>query len=156
MQNFDPLSDSAPPRYAIESDEEEDEYNPLDLKNLDPNDCPSALSIIIEGNNIPNRKERLIIATGDAGKYWAKGSRLGEQTGSVQVNGVEVRPVYLACVRTETSIFKRSALSFIRHGRMRSLSYQKFLCGCLPGRSTYTRSPLLSNFGQPGTSLRFG
>jgi hypothetical protein len=99
MQNFDPLSDSAPPRYAIESDEEEDEYNPLNLKNLDPNDCPSALSVIVQGNNIPNQKE-LIIATGDAGKYWAKGSRLGEQKGSVQVNGVEVGPVLISCLRT--------------------------------------------------------
>jgi hypothetical protein len=93
MQNFDPLSDSAPPRYAIESDEEEDEYNPLNLKNSNPDDRPSALSIVIQGNNIPNRKE-LIIATGNAGKYWANGSRLGEQTGSVQVNGVEVGLVF--------------------------------------------------------------
>jgi hypothetical protein len=33
----------------------------------------------------------LVVATGEAGKVWAKGAKLGEQSGAVMVNGVQVR-----------------------------------------------------------------
>jgi len=33
----------------------------------------------------------LVVATGEAGKVWAKGVKLGEQSGAVMVNGVQVR-----------------------------------------------------------------
>ncbi|KAF8347527.1 hypothetical protein F5887DRAFT_1131225 [Amanita rubescens] len=90
--DFDPLADNAPPRYAIESDEEEDEYNPLNLTASNPNDNPSALSVRILGD-LPKGKG-LVIATGDGGKYWAKGANLGEQMGTVQANNMEVGLIF--------------------------------------------------------------
>ncbi|PFH48586.1 hypothetical protein AMATHDRAFT_65069 [Amanita thiersii Skay4041] len=86
--DFDPLSDSFPPRYAIESDEEEDEYNPLHVGGANSGDDPQSLSVIIIGD-LP-KGDQLIVASGDAGKYWANGADLGEQAGSVQANKVEV------------------------------------------------------------------
>ena len=82
------MEDNGPPRYAIESDDEEDEYNPLSLNTSSPNDNPSTLSVRILGD-LPKGKS-LIIATGDGGKYWAKGANFGEQTGTIQANNIEV------------------------------------------------------------------
>ncbi|KAK2460005.1 hypothetical protein APHAL10511_008011 [Amanita phalloides] len=100
--DFDPLSDNAPPRYAIESDEEEDEYNPLNLSTLS---SPS-LSVKILGS-LPKEKE-LIIATGDGGKFWAKGAHLGEQKGTVQVNKVDVGLVFIPAWGDTTVIVSES------------------------------------------------
>lgn len=90
--DFDPLADNAPPRYAIESDDEEDEYNPLNPSRSNPSDGLANLSVNFQGS-VP-KKTSLIVATGDAGKYWAQGARLGEQTGSVHANNVEVGLVF--------------------------------------------------------------
>lgn len=35
--------------------------------------------------------QALVVATGDAAKLWAKGASLGEQTGAIMLNGVQVR-----------------------------------------------------------------
>ncbi|ETW75330.1 hypothetical protein HETIRDRAFT_331260, partial [Heterobasidion irregulare TC 32-1] len=91
-QNIDPLSDTTAPRYAVESDEEEDEFNPLfpegnhqsrnvgiDIKGISPTNA-------IGGN--------LVVATGDAGKIWAKGASLEEQQGAVYVNQLQVGLVF--------------------------------------------------------------
>ncbi|KAF8632646.1 hypothetical protein AX17_004779 [Amanita inopinata Kibby_2008] len=90
--DVDPLADTVPPRYAIESDEEEDEYNPLSSSAVNPNDNPSALSVRIVGNLQKGRG--LMVVSGEGGKYWAKGAKLGQQTGTVQANNVEVGLVF--------------------------------------------------------------
>lgn len=75
--------DLLPPRYAIESDDE-DEFNPLH-----PNRSPDPeIKIKITGNVAQN--VNLVIATGIAGNTWARGAKLGEQSGQVSVNGVQV------------------------------------------------------------------
>ena len=87
-QDVDPLADTIPPRHVIESDEEEDEYNPIRTK-----------AASVELNQIADVKvigdfpksHSLLIAVGEVGKFWAKGADLGEQCGAIAVNGIQVR-----------------------------------------------------------------
>ncbi|KIM43635.1 hypothetical protein M413DRAFT_443557 [Hebeloma cylindrosporum] len=89
--DIDPLSDTVPPRYAIESDEEEDEDNPLRVK-PSASDVAPKIEVKILGNIATG--SNLVIASGDAGKIWAKGANLGEQTATVAVNGVQIGLVF--------------------------------------------------------------
>ncbi|TFK37065.1 hypothetical protein BDQ12DRAFT_685759 [Crucibulum laeve] len=101
----DPLADTVPPRYAIESDEEEDEVNPLHLSR---NDNESQVEVKFIGD-VPSERN-LIIATGDAGKVWARGASLGEQTGAVMVNGVQIGLVF-SPFWTKSNVIVSEALS---------------------------------------------
>jgi hypothetical protein len=85
-QDTDPLADSVPPRHAIESDEEEDEYNPLRPQ---PN-LPLAIDVQVVGTVTPVPVSGLVVATGSMGKYWARGAELGEQVAAVMVNKIQV------------------------------------------------------------------
>ena len=75
-----------PPRYAVESDEE-DEYNPLETPSKSEPVVDWEIKLI---GDIPKGRP-LVVASGDAGKYWARGADLGEQTAGVYVNTVAVR-----------------------------------------------------------------
>ncbi|KAK0228981.1 hypothetical protein IW262DRAFT_1354099 [Armillaria fumosa] len=83
--DLDPLQDTVPSRYAIESDEE-DEFNPLQPRPLQ--DVSEPVNVKIVGS-IPTAG-KLVVASGDAGRIWARGANLGEQTGAVYVNEVSV------------------------------------------------------------------
>ncbi|GLB41105.1 hypothetical protein LshimejAT787_0903200 [Lyophyllum shimeji] len=87
--DVDPLADTVPPRYAIESDEEEDEYNPLRATPSAPNQV-AGVKIL---GDLPQGRD-LVIATGDVAKYWARGADLGEQSGAVAVNNIQVGLVF--------------------------------------------------------------
>lgn len=88
--DVDPLSDTVPPRHAIESDEEEDEYNPLrPSSSVNENQVADARVI----GNIPEGRS-LVLATGDVAKYWARGALLGEQSGAVMVNNIQVGLIF--------------------------------------------------------------
>ncbi|KAJ7653303.1 hypothetical protein DFH06DRAFT_1205270 [Mycena polygramma] len=82
----DPLADSVPPRHAIESDEEEDEYNPLRPQ---PS-LPTPIDVQLVGTVPPSPATGLIVAAGGVGKYWARGADLGEQIAAVMVNEIQV------------------------------------------------------------------
>ncbi|KAG5645964.1 hypothetical protein DXG03_004756 [Asterophora parasitica] len=84
--DIDPLADTVPPRHALESDEEEDEYNPLRPSNSQSSNQVADVKIL--GQLPPGRN--LVIATGDVAKYWARGAELGEQSGAVYVNNIQV------------------------------------------------------------------
>lgn len=80
----DPLAeDTLPPRYAIESDDE-DEFNPLNHQNTKHPEIQVTITTKIPTN------VNLIIASGIAGKIWARGANLKEQFGIISVNGVKV------------------------------------------------------------------
>ncbi|OJA07802.1 hypothetical protein AZE42_03420 [Rhizopogon vesiculosus] len=85
----DPLADALPPRYAIESDDE-DEYNPLSTRQ--PADAVSIVHVIIEGQFTTGHP--LVIASGPAGKFWADGANLGEQQGTILVNNIQVGSLF--------------------------------------------------------------
>lgn len=98
LQDTDPLQDTVPPRYAIESDEEEDEYNPLSHGRI----VREPLTIIVRGLEFSERVgHHLIVASGDAGKHWAQGANLEQQRGGVYVNDTQVRFLHplIACIR---------------------------------------------------------
>ncbi|KAG6844855.1 hypothetical protein H0H87_003098 [Tephrocybe sp. NHM501043] len=85
--DVDPLADIVPPRHAIESDEEEDEYNPLPIAGSYVRDRVTDVKFIADA--IPKGKN-LVVVTGDIAKYWACGANLGEQNGGVYLNKVQV------------------------------------------------------------------
>ncbi|KDR79097.1 hypothetical protein GALMADRAFT_154087 [Galerina marginata CBS 339.88] len=76
---------TVPPRYAVESDEEEDEINPLRQPATQED---TKVDIKISGE-LP-QENTLVIASGDVGTFWAKGADLGEQTGAIFVNRVQI------------------------------------------------------------------
>jgi hypothetical protein len=80
-------TDSNPPRHAIESDSEEDEFNPLPRSIQD-----HKLDIKFLGS--VQARPALIITTGDPGSFWARGAHLGEQTASINVNEVQIGFVF--------------------------------------------------------------
>ncbi|KAF7368956.1 hypothetical protein MVEN_00221900 [Mycena venus] len=82
----DPLADSVPPRHAIESDEEEDEYNPLRPQS----NLSTTVDVQLVGSVTPVPVSGLVIATGSVGRYWARGADLGEQIAAVMVNKIQV------------------------------------------------------------------
>ncbi|VDB88462.1 unnamed protein product [Peniophora sp. CBMAI 1063] len=88
MNFLDPLADTTAPRYAIESDDE-DELNPQL-----PSQAKRVVDIDVKCDPAPDTSLPLVIATGDAGKVWAAGAPLKEQVGAVFVNGVTVGMVF--------------------------------------------------------------
>ncbi|CAK5274303.1 unnamed protein product, partial [Mycena citricolor] len=85
QMDIDPLADAGPPRHAIESDEEEDEYNPLQHTKSHPR------KIEIQILGVSERlSDGLVIAQGTLAKYWARAADLREQVGAVMVNGIQV------------------------------------------------------------------
>ncbi|KZP27712.1 hypothetical protein FIBSPDRAFT_780625 [Athelia psychrophila] len=89
--DIDPLADTVPPRYAVESDEEEDEYNPLSTSASQP---VKEVNVKLTGDIKQRRGRTLVVATGHAAKIWAKGANLGEQIGGALVNGVQVALIF--------------------------------------------------------------
>ncbi|KAF7977536.1 hypothetical protein HWV62_3310 [Athelia sp. TMB] len=90
VMDVDPLADTVPPRHAVESDEEEDEYNPLSAPGSQK--CKVA-DVKITGDIKERNGRSLVVATGDVAKVWARGANLGEQIGAVLVNGVQATVV---------------------------------------------------------------
>jgi len=82
--HFQDIDQSLPPRYAIESDDE-DEFNPLHERRLP---AETEIQVVITGN-VP-QKTNLVVAAGTLGNAWARGAKLAEQSGQVTVNGVQV------------------------------------------------------------------
>ncbi|KAF9070677.1 hypothetical protein BDP27DRAFT_1292211 [Rhodocollybia butyracea] len=111
--DIDPLADTAPPRYAVESDEE-DEYNPLSSRSEAAAQV-STPEIKIISQAKP--KQPLVVAFGEAGKYWAKGCKLGEQSGGIYVDGVQVSliftPSWSRCTIVVSETFTRLPLTLM-------------------------------------------
>ncbi|KAF8901138.1 hypothetical protein CPB84DRAFT_1623299, partial [Gymnopilus junonius] len=106
-QDIDPLSDTAPPRYAIESDEEEDEINPLRPR---PSPQDTTADVRISGD-IPVGNT-LAIASADVALFWAKGASLGEQIGGVFVNKIQIGLVFKP-QWTKSTVIVSEALSHL-------------------------------------------
>ncbi|TFK24081.1 hypothetical protein FA15DRAFT_756744 [Coprinopsis marcescibilis] len=108
--NTDPLQDSLPPRYAVESDEE-DELNPLEHRVREP----TKVDISIQGNI--EKGGSLVVANTEIGAFWAKGAHLGEQTAAIMVNKIQVGLVFTPAWTRSTIIvsesFTRLPLSFM-------------------------------------------
>ncbi|KAF9465847.1 hypothetical protein BDZ94DRAFT_1252388 [Collybia nuda] len=101
--NLDPLLDTPPPRYAIESDDEEDEYNPLHSSPLEPH-------LIVDVNVVGDlpKKSKLVLATGEVAKYWARGANLGEQNGGIYVNKIQIGSIFNPVWTTATVVISET------------------------------------------------
>ncbi|THU93311.1 hypothetical protein K435DRAFT_861618 [Dendrothele bispora CBS 962.96] len=73
--------------------------------------------------NIP-KGPSLILASGDAGKYWAKGVKLNEQAGAVMVNNIQVGLVFTPSWTNSTIIISET---FTRLPMNYMYDYAKFL-----------------------------
>ncbi|KAF9479796.1 hypothetical protein BDN70DRAFT_878332 [Pholiota conissans] len=102
--DVDPLADTVPPRYNVESDDEEDEVRPLSVA---PAAAMLQIDISIKGD-IPTGKG-LLVATGDVARRWARGADLGEQSAVVYVNKVQIGLVFQP-KWTESSVLVSEAL----------------------------------------------
>ncbi|KAL4063707.1 hypothetical protein V8B97DRAFT_2053957 [Scleroderma yunnanense] len=101
--DVDPLADTVPPRYAIESDDE-DEYNPQPQH---PTQTPTTDIKFI--GKFPSGLP-LVFASGDAGESWARGAKLGPPQGGIYVDNEQVGILFLplwtqaAVIVSETSM----------------------------------------------------
>lgn len=94
MDLTNPLSDAHPPRYAYESDDE-DEFDAPSEDVPNPTSTPEPLDFKLRSMGTLTPHESLIIASGDAGKAWVEGAELGEQQGGIYVNDIQVRAVQI-------------------------------------------------------------
>jgi hypothetical protein len=90
LQNVELLSDTAAPRHGYDSDEE-DQLNPLFNRPIQRPTC-----VFIQGYpSVDHLPEVVIIASGEAGKAWARGAQLGEQRAVVIVDELAVTRILL-------------------------------------------------------------
>lgn len=88
---MDFLGDTSAHRYAYESDDE-DQLNPLSKRPVQ-----RIARVSIQGDHHPrNRRETVIVASGEAGKVWAQGAQLGEQRAAIVVDDLTVTRFKLA------------------------------------------------------------
>ncbi|KAH8112852.1 Svf1-like-domain-containing protein [Phellopilus nigrolimitatus] len=96
--DVDPLADTIPPRYAYESDDE-DELADFSVVGSSRG-APDVDVTIVLGDNREALGQVLIVANGEAGAVWGKGAKLGEQVGQVSVNkraiGLVFKPSWAA------------------------------------------------------------
>ena len=90
-RDWDPLADIAPPRYAYESDDE-DETGLSGPTTAEVREAEVTFSSSPEESEMKTHQGGvMVIATGDVGVAWARGANLGEQVGQVNVNQHAVR-----------------------------------------------------------------
>ena len=87
-QDVDPLADTLPPRYAYESDDEDetDAFRIASEPSLETSEVNIHFLPPTEGGDDVKKGGALIIASGGIGVAWARGANLGEQTGQINVN----------------------------------------------------------------------
>ncbi|KAF8128367.1 hypothetical protein EV363DRAFT_422945 [Boletus edulis] len=123
-----PLADAPPPRYAVESDDE-DEYNPLSAPTRS-DQPPAEISVEFKSiYDIPSKRP-LVFASGEAGVSWAKIVNLGEQQVGIYVNKLQVgllfRPSWTSAIivvseaetRTRLPLFAMTAYTTAIIGRL--------------------------------------
>lgn len=85
------MADTVPPRYAYESDEEDES---ADLPAPSSDKHISDVNIILDEKIDAGEGKVLIIASGEVGALWARGVKLGQQAGQVSVNKKAVCGLY--------------------------------------------------------------
>jgi len=121
VQEFEPLQDTLPNRYAIESDDSEDDVTlnaypsaPDQLKR--PKEVYIADFVWNEAARSPSGR-KTYVAISQAGLTWAAGTALGDPEAQVRVNEeiVSLR-LYHGGVRVETHLGREGVLSASRLG----------------------------------------
>lgn len=89
MQDIDPLQDTLPPRYALESDSEDEALGPgVPKRQTKP--APQYEVIVKWVGASPGEKRALVVGIGEPGTVWGKGLRLGDKLGDILLNEEEV------------------------------------------------------------------
>jgi len=99
VQDVDPLQDTIPPRYALESDSEDEELYPGAAKRQTKPVPPCEVTVRWTGAPLGNSLEKrtLLVGIGEPGAVWGKGLRLGDQLGCALLNEEEVCVVLFLC-----------------------------------------------------------
>jgi len=99
--DIDPLQDSAPPRYAVESDDSEDELGqgvyPERVRPHHKTDVKVQFHWPGEG------QQAMVVCIGAAGRAWTAGLELGNRLSQISLNDVQVGDVY-QLGQTQTNI----------------------------------------------------
>ena len=90
-QDIDPLADTLPPRYAYESDDEDETGLDSVLSGVVPSTLSAEITFLPPGSGRTNSGGDLIIASGALGVAWARGAELGRQIGQVNMDKRAVR-----------------------------------------------------------------
>jgi aspartate oxidase len=83
-KDIDPLADTVPPRHAVESEEEEDDFN------LPVSQINGITKVNVRIDCHVRQVDRLVVATGGVGRLWAQGANLEEPIGEVLLDEIEV------------------------------------------------------------------
>lgn len=103
MQDVDPLQDTIPPRYALESDSEDEElYSGVAKRQTKP--APQC-EVVLRWTGLPPgnslEKRTLVVGISEPGAVWGKGLQLGDKLGGALLNDEEVCAVLFLVVDAE-------------------------------------------------------
>jgi hypothetical protein len=100
VQDFDPLQDTIPPRYALESDTEDEELYPGAAKRQTKPVSQCEVTVWWTSTPVENslKKRTLLVGIGEPGAVWGKGLQLGDKLGGALLNDEEVCVVYFYVV----------------------------------------------------------
>lgn len=99
VQDVDPLQDTIPPRYALESDSEDEElYSGAAKRQTKP--APQC-EVVLRWTGLPPgnslEKRTLVVGISEPGAVWGKGLQLGDKLGGALLNDEEVCVVLFLC-----------------------------------------------------------
>ena len=92
MQDVDPLQDTIPPRYALESDSEDEELYPGAAKRRTKPLPQCEITVRWTGASPGNSLEKrtLVVGIGEPGAVWGQGLQLEDKLGGALLNDEEV------------------------------------------------------------------
>ena len=110
VQDVDPLQDTIPPRYALESDSEDEELYPGAAKRQIKPALQCEFILMWTGAPPGNSLEKrtLVVGIGEPGTVWGKGLQLGDKLGGALLNDEEVCIVYFYVVDAKPTREDRS------------------------------------------------
>jgi hypothetical protein len=111
VQDIDPLQDTIPPRYALESDSEDEVLYPGAAKRQ-TKPAPQCDVIVRWVSASPGdslEKRTLVVGVSEPGAVWGKGLGLGDKLGDILLNEEEVRvgSCYVSVVLTRVGRLRR-------------------------------------------------
>ena len=90
------MQDTLPPRYALESDSEDEALYPgaAERQAKPALQCEITVKWIGTSPGSSLEKRTLVVGIGEPGAVWGKGLRLGDKLGGILLNEEEVRAIY--------------------------------------------------------------
>ncbi|KAF8513045.1 hypothetical protein JB92DRAFT_3116621 [Gautieria morchelliformis] len=91
-QEIEPFQDTIPPRHQVESDESDEDIYPSSGVG-ERTAQRSVNKVVVHLKGPQEKRQPLVVVLGEAGRQWAKGTKLGEVKGRVLIDNIEVASV---------------------------------------------------------------